>query len=379
MEEYLNNEFEGFNEEETLGNQELSDYNQAVTWGTDWTTETIVSQLKKGNIELNPEFQRRNAWNDEKRSSLIESLMLGIPVPQIILAENKEKKNSYIVIDGKQRLLALRHFFADKDDTQYKQLKLKGLGVITTLNGKTIDDIKEDVTINDFYCSLENQPIRTTIIKSWPNENFLYTIFFRLNTGSVKLSPQELRQALHPGPFLSYINEYTMQDNPIRTILKIKEPDKRMRDVELILRYFAFKNYLPRYKGSFKEFMDEVCKVLNNRWEEDEVLLKKQLDDLKESIRFTNEVFGQNSFRVFKNGDYLKLLNRTIFDVFTVYFSDESNRNKLTDKKEQVKTAFESLMTNDADFASFTYVTTQDKLRTEYRFDKFNSQMNNIE
>ena len=70
-------------------------FQQAVIWGTDWTTETLNNQLVKGNIDLNPSFQRRDAWTDSEKSKLIESLMLGLPVPPIILAENKNKKNSY--------------------------------------------------------------------------------------------------------------------------------------------------------------------------------------------------------------------------------------------------------------------------------------------
>ena len=72
---------------------DLSRFNQAVIWGTDWTTETIAGQLKKGNIDLNPSFQRRDAWSEQEKSKLIESLMLGFPVPPIILAENKDRKS----------------------------------------------------------------------------------------------------------------------------------------------------------------------------------------------------------------------------------------------------------------------------------------------
>ena len=96
-------ETDGEENEEEL-NIDLSKFNQAVIWGTDWTTETMARQLEKGNIDLNPSFQRRDAWSEQEKSRLIESLMLGFPVPPIILAENKQKKNSYLVIDGKQRV-----------------------------------------------------------------------------------------------------------------------------------------------------------------------------------------------------------------------------------------------------------------------------------
>lgn len=363
-----------YEDEDDLLNQKYQKYNEAVMWGTDWTTETIVSQLEKGNIDLNPDFQRRNAWKDEQKSALIESLILGVPVPQIILAERKDKKNAYIVIDGKQRLLSILNFYSKKEEEKSAPLKLKGLKILTQLNGKTFTDIEEDAILCDFLPQLENQTIRTIIIKAWPDENYLYTVFLRLNTGSLKLSPQELRQALHPGLFLNYINEYTMKENPIRDILKIKAPDKRMRDVEFLLRYFAFKNYMNLYDGSLKTFLDTTCKELNSRWENESNEMQNQLNELENAIIFTKEVFGDDSFKVYNNG-YEKLLNRTIFDVFVIYFSNKENRNVLNNKRSEIKNAFENLMSSDKDFLLYTAVSTKNKNRTLYRFSKFNETM----
>ena len=127
------NEFDSDNDTEMDLSIDISKFGEAVIWGTDWTTETIAGQLIKGNIDLSPKFQRRDAWSNQEKSKLIESLMLGIPVPPIILAENREKKNSYIVIDGKQRLLSIRRFFA-KDDGEdvFQPLKLSGLDILSS-------------------------------------------------------------------------------------------------------------------------------------------------------------------------------------------------------------------------------------------------------
>src|SRR5690606_38118167 len=116
--------FDLFNEEDESDlKQKISNYENSVIWGTDWTTETIVNQLKKGNIDLNPKFQRRNAWSQINKSRFIESLILGLPIPQIILAEKKDLKGSYIVIDGKQRLLTIRSFFADEINYEFTTFK----------------------------------------------------------------------------------------------------------------------------------------------------------------------------------------------------------------------------------------------------------------
>jgi len=85
-------------------------FSQAVLYASDWTVETVVSQLERGNIELNPQFQRRDAWNVRAKSRFIESVILGLPIPQIVLAEKVNQRGRYIVLDGKQRLLSLLQF-----------------------------------------------------------------------------------------------------------------------------------------------------------------------------------------------------------------------------------------------------------------------------
>jgi len=117
------------NLQEDLADLELTEdwFAGPSLWGTDWTTETIVNQLRRGNINLNPRFQRRNAWDALRKSLFVESLILGLPVPQIILAEEKGKKGSFVVIDGKQRLLTLRQFSARPEGDDFEQLRLTGL------------------------------------------------------------------------------------------------------------------------------------------------------------------------------------------------------------------------------------------------------------
>ena len=109
-----------------------------------------------------------------------------------------------IVIDGKQRLLSLQQFV--EGDESGRKLKLTGLEVKTNFDKMTYDDIQ-----NSEFCdeidAFNNQTIRTVVIKNWPTEKVLYLLFLRLNTGSVKLSPQELRQALYPGPFIDFVNK----------------------------------------------------------------------------------------------------------------------------------------------------------------------------
>jgi Protein of unknown function DUF262 len=124
-------------------------YHGAVLWSTDWTSETIIAQLRKRTIDLNPRYQRRNAWEPKRRSLFIESLILGLPVRQIILAEDKNRRGSFVVIDGKQRLLCLRQFAADETDKEFEPLKLTGLADRADLNGVTYSQLQEDPALSD--------------------------------------------------------------------------------------------------------------------------------------------------------------------------------------------------------------------------------------
>ncbi len=187
----------------------------AVVWGTDWTAATVVDQLARGTIALDPAFQRRDAWTDERKSRFIESLMLGLPIPQLVLAENKKAKGRFIVIDGKQRLLSLSKFTGVGISQDQQPLVLTGLKIRTDLNKTTYAKMKEQTKYEALISEFENQAIRTIVIRGWDNEEVLYTIFHRLNTGSVPLSTQELCPTSHPGPFLSFAARFSEESQPL--------------------------------------------------------------------------------------------------------------------------------------------------------------------
>ncbi|NEU29171.1 DUF262 domain-containing protein [bacterium LRH843] len=375
-----NNEFEFYGEEseEDLLIENIEVFNQAVIWGTDWTTETVVSQLKKGNIDLDPKFQRRDAWNDLEKSKLIESLILGLPVPPIILAEKKTKKNEYLVIDGKQRLLTLRQFCADIDD-KFNILTLKKMQYLKSLNGITYQDLQDNIEFSQFRTNFENQIIRTIVIKNWPNEKFLYSVFLRLNTGSKKLSPQELRQALHPGDFLDFLDERTASSQLFFKLLRNNEPDPRMRDVELALRYFAFKTNINSFKGNLKEFLDNTSQKLNEAWEDKKEDITGEFDELEKAINYVFEMFGEKeAFSRWDKGRFSSRFNRALYEVFTFYFSIPLVREILDHKKEDFVNLFKELSENDNEFNDAISSTTKDIHKTVYRFNKIYQLINNL-
>jgi hypothetical protein len=229
---------------------EVNDLATVVVYSRDWTVETIFSQIDKGNIDLTPAFQRRNAWNDHKRSKLIESLIARLPVPQIVLAEDLKNKGAFIVIDGKQRLLALSGFLSPQKFPYWDVPKLKGLFTRRDLEGVDMDTLKEGNNHKDDYRQFLNSDARCTIITGYTSEQVLYDIFYRLNSASVPLSSQELRQVLNRGEFSQLIMEETNRKIPLHTVMGLSGPDSRLRDAEILLRYLGLRLRGDTYRGN---------------------------------------------------------------------------------------------------------------------------------
>lgn len=339
-----------------------------VLWSTDWTTQTIISQLDRGNINLNPRFQRRNAWSAEKKSLFIESLILGLPIPQIILAEDHRRKGSFIVIDGKQRLLTLRQFMAQAGE-DFHQLVLTGLEDRTDLNGRSFADLQDDLTLVEDRNSFENQTIRTVVIRNWKEDKYLYSVFLRINTGSVQLSPQELRQALYPGPFSDFIDDFSASSKALKQTLGLKEPDFRMRDVELVLRYFAYQLFAGDYSGDIKGFLDNTADLLNRNWPQERDRVIQMANRLNDVIEITRIIFGAgHEFRKWNGKAYERRINRAVFDIMSYYFSEPQIAGPALENAGAVKKAFENACAEDNKFRSSLESTTKSTDQNIIRF-----------
>jgi hypothetical protein len=363
---------EGAESEEDLGAVDASLLGKAVVTGTDWTAETILSQLGKGNISLDPAFQRRDAWAQSRKAKFIESIILGLPIPQLVLAESQETKGTFIVIDGKQRLLSLQQFAGLKLPPDQEPLVLKGLLVRKELEGKTYKDLQSDPKLGRFLSAFENQPIRTVIVRNWQSEKVLYTIFHRLNTSSVPLSPQELRQALHPGKFLRFAVAYSEESPGLKRTLNLNKPDFRMRDVELLVRYYAYRNFIADYSGSLKEFLDDTCKTLNGQWKKKETEIREQAHQLERAISATFKIFGKGqAFRKWDGRGFERRFNRAAFDIMVYYFSHVGVRKKAIELRHKVKEAFEQLCDNDNAFLRSLETSTKNIQSNSIRFSRW--------
>lgn len=342
----VNGEIEFIEEEDaSLEAKETKQFSDAVLHATDWTVETIVSQLTRRNIEMNPRFQRRDAWNNRRKSSFIESLILGLPVPQIVLAEKKGQRGKYIVLDGKQRLLSLLQFTGNAAEGPKNGFKLSGLEARTDLARKSYAQLRDAAFENDLNAFL-NYTIRTVVIRNWPSYDFLHLVFLRLNTGSVKLSPQELRQAMFPGEFSNVVDDAAGDSVPLRSLLGINGPDARMRDVELLVRFLAFHFDIAKYPGRMKDFLDNACERLNDDWANMQEPVVAAITKFNAGAEALIATLGGDAVARKQNS---RSFNRAIFDALIFYAADDQIRAAILQKPEAVRAAYEEISA-DPDF-----------------------------
>lgn len=346
---------------------------RAVVSGADWTTETIVGQLRKNNIQLNPKFQRRDAWKRDRKGRFIESLIMGLPIPQIVLAESATDPGKFIVLDGKQRLLSIAQFWGEFEG-ENNGFSLTGLTLRKDLKKKTFADLESDPDLEADLNSLSNQTIRTIVIRNWPNSDFLHTVFLRLNTGSVNLSPQELRQALQPGDFSDFIDNAAAESTAMRDLLGVDQPDPRMRDVEILARFLAFRFFSSKYPGRMKKFLDDTFEQLNKSWRINHRKVREACDDFEAGVTDLMRIFEDDLARKPGSAQF----NRAIFDALIYYQSQEKVRKATRTKKARMVAAYKKLFADDSEFSKAIESDTAGAPNTSARLRIWGKEMSKI-
>ncbi len=321
---------------EPVENEFSARFSDAVLFSSDWTVETILSQLKRNNIQLNPNFQRREAWGNTRKSRFIETVIVGLPAPQLVLAEVRNQRGKYLVLDGKQRLLSLLRFTESESDRDIG-FGLSGLEIRNDLARVKYYHMYNDVLLQADLDAFLNYNIRTVIIRNWPNNDFLHQVFLRLNTGSVKLSPQELRQAMSPGPFTRFVDDFSANSKQIQSLLGRTSPDPRMRDVELLVRHIAFRDNLHGYKGRMKRFLDEICEFENKNWASRESVIVELSRAFENAIQTLSRIFGSRIARKPKSNSF----NRAIFDALSFYAAQPEINSIMASNEEKFQDAYQ--------------------------------------
>jgi len=239
-----------------------SDMYSISSYGIDFPVELLVKRINEDHFIV-PEFQRKFVWSKNSASRFIESLLLGLPIPNIFLFKEPTSEK-HLIIDGQQRLMTLVCFFKGK----FNDRKFTLSGISELWEGKTFESLNEDDRLR-----LCNSWIRTTIFKQdSPKNNMdsVYEVFERLNTGGLKLSSQEIRSCIFHGKFNQFLHE--LNENKIwREICGPKS--KRLRDIEIILRFFAFLEWESRYTPPMKHFLNLYME--ENRECSDQELVEK--------------------------------------------------------------------------------------------------------
>lgn len=355
--------------------QKIAKERTVKTQNIEYDLETLVKKIEKNVIKLDPEYQRNHRWNDQMSSRLIESLILNIPVPTIYLSQDidvdeeiEEDVSRYSVIDGQQRLTAIYKFMKN-------EMKLDGMDVLELLNGSLYKDLPPFLSRR-----IEERTIKCLRIDSTLDPQVKYDIFERLNTGSVKLESQELRNAIYRGPFNDLIKELARDENfRVLNQIDLKNPEKakkvqKMEDVELVLRFFALQNN--RYKSLKKGFK----KFLSDSMEEFNAFNLKELEEFRDkflkTMQVIREVFGDDAFAKYKfikesDGEeetkQMSKFNAAVYDALAIAIVDSVN---LDDPKlpDFVTVDFHNLFKEDKFFDSVSG-SVNDREKVLYRIE----------
>jgi hypothetical protein len=299
---------------------------------------------------------------------LIESVLLSVPLPIIYLAEESDGNES--VIDGQQRLTSFFDFLDGK-------LKLKGLRVRDGLNGLKFAELpKESQSV------IKKTPLRAITIKRESDKDLKFEIFERLNSGSVALNDQELRNCVYRGPYIKLLKELS-EDPDFRTLLNLSGPDKRMRDVEMALRFAAF------YHSTYLNYSPPMKSFMNNDMEEyrhlSEGAQEKLRVSFKKSCQLVFSLLGEHAFKRFYRGSNedangrweQKKINSSLYDVlmfgFTAY-----EKPQIYPRLDAIREALIDLMANNDTFISAIELSTSSKQAIETRFDLWRSRLKGI-
>jgi DNA-binding Lrp family transcriptional regulator len=343
------------------------------TQSIEYDLETLVKKIDKRIIKLDPDYQRRHRWDVKTSSRLIESLILNIPIPTIYISQDVDvdletEEYRYSVIDGQQRLTAMYNFFKDK-------YPLTGLETLDELNDCYHKDLPPFLIRR-----LEERTVKCLRIDSTLDAQVKIDIFERLNSGSVKLEPQELRNAVYSGKFNILCKELgTNSDFRMLLQINLDSPEtnnrvKKMEDVELVLRFFTlinenYLNYKKTKEKGFTDFLSETMKRLNEISDQDIENLKIEFEKTMKTIL---RDFGSTAFAKYKFEDNeFKLqskFNVAVFDALATSCHDLIFAEKIENFSAKQE-AFQRLFKNPEFYESISgsYLDTN---KLKYRIDQ---------
>lgn len=263
------------------------------------TLDSLLKRIRQAEIEFDSSFQRKaGLWSTEQKSQLIESIFLRIPLPAFYFDASDEDK--WLVIDGLQRVTALKQFVVDKS------LRLVGLEFFQELDGCCYDELPRT-----FQRRIDETVINIYLVNPSTPDNVKYNIFKRINTGGLALEPQEIRNALFQGNSTQFLKNCAMM--PCFTMAtggSIRSD--RMLDREFVLRYVSFCYLdLNQYSGNIDDFLNGGMKYLNHAPKEILEQMKKEFEVVMENMY---QIMGRHTFRKICPDGRKRPINKVIFE-----------------------------------------------------------------
>ena len=308
----LENE-EELNNLEYAGNDEIPIFETVRVTKKDFSVFELFRKYKKQQLILDVDFQRNNVWGNKQKCELIESILMGLPLP--IFYFKQQNNSTYVVVDGKQRLSTLFEFLNNS-------FPLKSLKILTFLNGKKFQDLEDELGI--YQSQLEDYQVYSHVILPPTPDKILFDIFDRVNRGGTKLNKQEIRNALYHGRGLNMISSITNTEVFEKATRIQQKKDVRMKGSYLLTRFLAFyllfNGLLFKDKEQYEYIGDlddliEVTLVQLNR------TLLEELEKLREMtiqcLKMSSQILGKGAFR--REIDESKPINMNIFET-TLYF-----------------------------------------------------------
>lgn len=306
---------------------------QLVSQKLDLPVSTLPAMLND-QIKLNPEFQRRDRWDENRQSRLIESLVMNVPIPPVFLGE--DEYGQYVVLDGRQRLTAVSKFLSNN-------LKLKGLEVWDELNGMTYSDMVKRG--QDKY--LTRRFLQAVVLLKESSPIVKYDVFDRLNTGGVSANNMEIRNAVYRGKFTDLLLKVSRMPEFCKLWnIPLDELDaeqntlyQQMTDLEIVLRFFALyehKNMSVRFKDYLSEFMD----ARNAAYKQNATMEREDRDRFTRAAKNCWHVFGAQAF-------YTQSGKRSVplADAVMIAFADYPTTTITDDKVRAARDAVTALLT----------------------------------
>jgi hypothetical protein len=300
-----------------------------TSYGADYPVETIVGRLNSEAFFV-PPFQRNFVWSQRHASRFIESLLMGLPVPGIFLYKDA-KTSRHLVVDGQQRLRTLQFFY----EGNFLERKFRLTGVRDKWEGKAYKELSSAERLK-----LDDSIVHATIFQQdEPKDQLksLYFVFERINSGGMRLSPQEIRNCISEGTVLPAARALNADKN-WRQIFGEKY-NRRFKDQELVLRALAMFAWREKYHAPMREFLNEFA----NDTEMSEKELGNLTSQFKEAIKLVNECYGNKAFRP------SRALNAAVFEAVMVGIASRLASAKSAPDPKRFVAAYDKLL-RDRDF-----------------------------